>query len=224
VDHFIAPSHFLAERFREAGLPDEKLVVADYGFPTPPPRAARPPTGRPLRVGYVGTLSDYKGVEVFARAVQSLATTGDVRGSVHGHFEWFPAVAHRLRAIEALCPDALTLAGSFLPEERGRILSGLDVLVVPSLWWENSPLTIHEAWQHGLPVLASDRGGMAELVGRGGGALFPPGDEAALARLLERAARDPDWLASLAAAIPEVRPIEADVRLLERLERELRHP
>ncbi|MCA9322432.1 MAG: glycosyltransferase, partial [Planctomycetes bacterium] len=48
-----------------------------------------------------------------------------------------------------------------------EVLAGIDVLVVPSLWFENSPLTIHEAWLAGIPVLASDRGGMAELVDDG---------------------------------------------------------
>jgi glycosyltransferase involved in cell wall biosynthesis len=143
-----------------------------------------------------------------------------VHGSVHGHLDWFPEEAQRLAAIAERCPAALALPGPFAPHERSRVLAGLDVLVVPSLWWENSPLTIHEAWQHGVPVFASERGGMAELVGRGGGALFPPGDHAALAGLLQRAARDPAWLRSLAATIPGVRPIEEDVRLLERLARD----
>jgi glycosyltransferase involved in cell wall biosynthesis len=86
------------------------------------------------------------------------------------------------------------------PAQRDAVLAGLDLLVVPSLWWENSPLTIHEAWQRGLPVLASDRGGMSELLAQGGGATFPPGDDAALAALLVRAAREPALLASWARA------------------------
>jgi glycosyltransferase involved in cell wall biosynthesis len=228
VGRFIAPSRFLLERYVAAGFPRERIVHADYGFPDPSDaaaaaRAARTPRapGAPVRAGFVGTLSDYKGVEVFARAVLALADTGAVHGRVHGHLDWFPDVAERLRAIAARCPEALELPGPFQPEERSRILADLDVLVVPSLWWENSPLTIHEAWQHGLPVFASDRGGMAELVGQGGGALFPPGDDAALAELLTRASRDPAWWESLAASIPAVRPIEEDVGLLERLASEL---
>lgn len=228
VGRFIAPSRFLQDRFVAAGFPAGRMAHADYGFPDPSgaaaavraARASRTP-GAALRAGFVGTPSDYKGALVFARALLALADTGAVAGSVHGHLDWFPDVAARLRAIAGRCPEALRLAGPFAPGERSRVLGGLDVLVVPSLWWENSPLTIHEAWQHGVPVLASDRGGMAELVGRGGGALFPPGDDAALAGLLERAARDPAWLASLAASIPDVRPIGADVRLVERLAREL---
>jgi glycosyltransferase involved in cell wall biosynthesis len=222
VARFIAPSRFLLERCVAAGFPRERMVQADYGFSrpaTPPaPRAARAP-GAPLRVAYVGTLSDYKGVEVFARAVERVEE--GLTATIHGHLEWFPEVATRLRSIAARCRDRLLLAGPFEPDSRDAVLSGIDLLVVPSLWWENSPLTIHEAWQHGIPVLASDRGGMAELLAQGGGATFPPGDDLALAELLLAAASDPTQLADWAAGIPPVRSIGEDVKLLEKLAREL---
>jgi glycosyltransferase involved in cell wall biosynthesis len=241
VQRFVAPSRFLLERFVEAGFPRERLIAADYGFPAPA-RAPAPTVASatrpepvsasrtrrasgtpqaPLRAGYVGTLSDYKGVEVFAAALERLASRGAVQGHVHGHLDWFPEVAGRLRAVAARCPQALRLEGPFERGDLERILRALDVLVVPSLWWENSPLTIHEAWQRGLPVLTSDRGGMAELAGRGGGALFPPGDDAALAALLRRCAEEKSFLEGLAGSIPPVRPIAEDVRLLERLHAEL---
>jgi glycosyltransferase involved in cell wall biosynthesis len=220
VGRFIAPSRFLLERFVAAGFPRERMVQADYGFPRTdaPPHSPRAP-GAPLRVGYVGTLSDYKGVEVFARAIERLED--GVLATIHGHLDWFPEVAERLRAIARNCERRLRLAGPFDPARRDAVLAGLDLLVVPSLWWENSPLTIHEAWQRGVPVLASDRGGMAELLEQGGGATFTPGDDAALAALLVRAATDTELLGRWADSIPAVRPIEEDVRLLERLAREL---
>ena len=218
VHRFIAPSRFLAERFVACGFPRAKLEVADYGFPPAPVRPEAPVTA-PLRVGYVGTLSDYKGVEVFARAVEHSGLTPDeLRASVHGHLDWFPEVAARLRAVADDCP-ALTLAGPFDPSDRERVLATLDLLVVPSLWWENSPLTIHEAHQRGLPVLASDRGGMAELLSHGGGHVFPPGDHVALAGLLSELAAEPARVAQMRRTIPPVRPIEDDVALVERLAR-----
>lgn len=221
VDRFIAPSRFLAERFIGAGLPAEKLVVADYGFPEPAPRPAREPAraaaGRPLRAGYVGTLSDYKGVETFARAVEQSGLAADrLQASIHGHLDWFPDVAAQLRSIAQRTP-ALTLAGPFAQEDRETVFAGFDVLVVPSLWWENSPLTIHEAFQRGVPVLTSDRGGMAELVEGGGGLTFPPGDSAALAARLVELAEQPSKVDALAAGIPGVRGIAEDVALVERL-------
>lgn len=223
VDRFIAPSAFLLERFVGAGFPRERMLHADYGFPPAVPVAARVPraTDAPLRVGFVGTLSDYKGAEVFARAVATVGAAPErLTASIHGHTDWFPEIAARLQEIADKCP-ALTIAGPFAAEDREAVWSSLDLLVVPSLWWENSPLTIHEAWQRNVPVLASDRGGMAELIAQGGGATFPPGDATALAARLSLLLEDRSPLLGWSASIPPVRPITKDVALLESLGAEL---
>ena len=70
--------------------------------------------------------------------------------------------------------------GPFPEREHERILDGLDVLVLPSLWWENSPLSVLEARAAGLPVIASRTGGVPEIVPEDAGLLVPPGDAAAL--------------------------------------------
>jgi glycosyltransferase involved in cell wall biosynthesis len=222
VDRFIAPSAFLLERFAGAGFPRERLVHADYGFPPAVP-VARPirDADAPLHVGFVGTLSDYKGAEVFARAVAAVGASPErLAASIHGHTEWFPEISARLQQVADGCP-ALTLAGPFGADRKDAVWSALDLLVVPSLWWENSPLTIHEAWQRGVPVLASELGGMAELVAQGGGATFPPGDADALAAQLAALLDDPAPLESWRASIPPVRLIAEDVALLESLAAEL---
>lgn len=219
VDRFVAPSRFLHDRFVGAGFDPGTIVHADYGFPAPEPIAPRGPTQSPVRVGFVGTPSDYKGVELFARA--AAAARGPLRCTIHGPTTWFPDVTERLREIEARC-DHLELTGPFDPAEKASIYAQLDLLVVPSLWWENSPLTIHEAWQHGVPVLTSDRGGMAELVAAGGGATFAVGDERALAAALSAVADDPTRVDAWRATIPPVRAIGEDVALLERLVAEIR--
>jgi glycosyltransferase involved in cell wall biosynthesis len=216
VHKFIAPSRFLGERFVAAGFPAEQVIVSDYGFPAPSP-VERGPAGRPLRVGTVGTLSDYKGVEVAAKAIAATGLSPDrLVGSIHGHLDWFPDVAARLQELAETTPS-LNLAGPFAPAERDAIFAGLDVLIVPSLWWENSPLTIHEAFQRRVPVLTSDLGGMAELVAGGGGLTFPPGDHEALAAQLVELASDPTRVDALSATIPQVKSIDEDVALLERL-------
>ncbi|MED5330222.1 MAG: glycosyltransferase, partial [Planctomycetota bacterium] len=99
----------------------------------------------------------------------------------------------------------------------GEIYRQMDVLVVPSLWWENSPLTIHEAWQFGVPVVVSDRGGMAELASRGGAIVFPPGDVLALAEILQKLSSTPKAVEDLRNTISPVRDISEDVALLEEI-------
>lgn len=205
----IAPSRFLRDKAVEAGLPANRLVVSDYGFELDWARDARPPgatAGRPLRVGFVGSLVAHKGLELLARAVARLPP-GGVELHVHGDAEGTPEARAIAAAVRAATPGA-RFHGPFAPSAVGAVLAALDVLVVPSLWYENSPLTIHEAFAARRPVVVSDLGGMRERVADGcGGLRFPTGDVAALARVLQRFVDDPGLADRLAAAAPEVKPI-----------------
>jgi glycosyltransferase involved in cell wall biosynthesis len=210
VRRFVAPSKFLAERMAREGLDARRIVVSDYGFPAVerpqhPAQAPRRP-GAPLRLGFLGTIADYKGVHVAVEAVASLdpsVATLVVRGAL----DWFPdytaPLLERTRNMRHV-----TFEGPLPFGASARFLAGLDALVVPSLWYENSPLTIHEAFQCGVPVLVSDLGGMAELVAGGGGLAFRRGDAADLARCIRRLRDEPGLLAALAAGIPPVKSIE----------------
>jgi len=98
------------------------------------------------------------------------------------------------------------------------LLAEADVLVVPSIWYENSPLTLHEARLAGVPVVASGHGGLLELVAHeGDGLLFRPGSVPALRHALERLAGDRELLGRLRAASREVEEIGAHARVLEAL-------
>ena len=78
----------------------------------------------------------------------------------------------------------------------------VDVVAVPSVWWENSPLVIQEALRNKRPVICSDIGGMAEKVRPGiEGFHFNVGSGVALARLLKDLAAEPAWLAEVVAAL-----------------------
>ena len=67
-------------------------------------------------------------------------------------------------------------------------LSRIDVLVVPSIWYENAPLVVYSALAAGVPVVATDLGGLSETIVHGrNGLLFEPGNPAALAAELEPA-------------------------------------
>ena len=68
--------------------------------------------------------------------------------------------------------------GEFKHSRIAEIFSEIDVLVVPSVWYENSPLVIQEAFLAGTPVIASDIGGIPELVkDKENGLLFKANDD-----------------------------------------------
>jgi glycosyltransferase involved in cell wall biosynthesis len=107
--------------------------------------------------------------------------------------------------------------GRFENARVAEILSGLDVTVTPSTWYENSPLAILESRAAGTPVVTAALGGMAELVRDGvDGLHFRPGDAADLARQLQRLLDEPDLLPRLRAGVARnvPRSIEDEMRQL----------
>lgn len=221
ADRVIAPSKFIASLYAKHGLPAAKTLHLPYGldparFAGMPPRKAVP--GRPqLDIGYVGSISRHKGVHVLLEAMQHVKSA-DVRVHLHGSRDSQPGFSEAL--IDGITDPRVTFHGSFAPTELGRVLAGLDALAVPSLWYENTPFSVLEALHVGLPVLASDLGGIAEIVVEGkGGRLFPAGDVKALARLIDEIAADP--VQRLAMRAPKPPSIGDNVTTLLGVYREL---
>lgn len=214
ADHVISPSHFLAELYGRAGfLKPAECTVLRAGYPGTlhPPRTRD--AGAPLRVGYVGGIYHSKGLHILAEAFRLLEGVA-CELHVHGHLDWFPDyVAGLRRTTEG---RDVTFHGPFDPPRIDAILAGLDVLVIPSVWYENMPITVNEAYRNGLPVVATELGGMAEAVANGvSGLTFPRGDARALAEALRTLAADPELYDRLARGRPAVLRLETVVDRLE---------
>lgn len=193
VDRFISPSEFLANCYREWGLPAEKIkVIANAtrqkGMIAPHTLGEE---AQPMRFAYFGQISVYKGLMVLLDAVELLRKQGHEHFSlaIHGNLstqsEHFREIF--LQKVEALNAQ-VTFYGRYQSEEMTSLMQQADWVVVPSIWWENSPLVIAESFRHQRPVLCSAIGGMAELVEDGvTGLHFAPSNPHALAETMARA-------------------------------------
>ncbi len=225
VDRFLAPTRFLRDRYVEFGVPREKITVSDYGFETEPwqqiPQAEPDPDGR-LRVAYLGTWIPSKGVDVLIEAFRDLDPARAVL-DVHGYAVPFDGVDDYEATLHELAAGAphIRFGSRYEPEDTPGLLAAADVLVVPSIWYENSPLTIHEAFLAGVPVITSGHGGMRELVQPGGGLTFRPGDVASLRRVLTRVIDDRGLLERLRRELPPVKSLVDNDTEIEALYAEL---
>jgi glycosyltransferase involved in cell wall biosynthesis len=208
IDLFVAPSGAVAHEFVRLGVATERMVVSDYGFaPAVRVRPDKLANNTPLRIGFVGTLVWHKGAHVLLDAAQQV--TGAFELHLHGSLAMFPAYVDRLRESARMLP--VTFHGGFDRESMDAVYGDLDVLVVPSLWPENSPLVIHEAFMRGVPVIGARTGGIPGLVTDGvSGLLYDPFSARALAEALQRVIDDPALLRRLPGGAPRVKSIAED--------------
>jgi glycosyltransferase involved in cell wall biosynthesis len=126
---------------------------------------------------------------------------------LHGPEAPHAAYVARLRELAAGDPR-IRFAGAYENSRVDELLSALDVVVVPSVWYENYPFVVLEAFRAGLPVVASRVGGLPEMVRDGvDGLLVEPGSAADLARALARLSEEDGLVARLTGGI---RPVRAD--------------
>ena len=221
VDLFIAPSRFLAERYIAWGIPAARMtvlenVIADAATPAPPPRAPDPPASeRVLRVGFFGQISFLKGIQVLFDAAAMLEDEGvaNVVVNIHGDHSGQPAEFQaEFLASLAKAGRNVRFHGPYDNQRVDALMRACDVVAVPSVWWENSPVVIQEAKRNRIPVICSDIGGMAEKVRPGlDGWHIPVGSAPELAALLRGLAAAPERLAAMRATIRPPAPSQTAV-------------
>lgn len=212
--HVVANSRSTAE---STGLADRRVSVVPIGVPKQPTAPRR--NDGPFVVGHVGRLAPWKGQDVFLRAFAEAFPAGQERARVVGAAlfgEDDYAASLPLLAAELGVADRVEFTG--FQRDTGRQLATMSVLVHSSVLPEPFGQVVVEGMSAGLPVLASDAGGPAEIITDDvTGGLVTPGDVHALAAALRRVAADPDlrdrWGAAAKGASLRYRP--------ERVAREL---
>jgi glycosyltransferase involved in cell wall biosynthesis len=212
-------------------------------------KAAAQPEAK-TRFGFFGQCTMFKGVDVLLKAMKLVAEEADragangtppeagasnlpletcrARSKIHLYVHsanlemQLESFRKEITALLEATKASVTWAGRYHHDQLPRLMAQIDWVVVPSIWWENSPLVIQEAFQHGRPVICSNVGGMAEKVSDGvNGLHFRVGDPASLAQTLHRAAASPGLWHTLRRGIPAVYAMADHMVVLTRAYREL---
>ncbi|KAB0679032.1 glycosyltransferase family 4 protein [Aureimonas leprariae] len=203
---FVSPSRFLAERFIEWGLPAERTTVIENGLLSLPENTRGPKNGDTWTFGFFGQINPFKGVDVILDAADLVARDealkAKLRIRIHGNLIGQSSEFGE-RFDKALKSHSfLTYAGAYNNAAVHRLMGECDYVLIPSKWWENSPVVIQEAYAAGAPVICTGIGGMAEKVRDGvSGLHFRLGDAGDLVRAMKLGA-DPRNAATLRAGLP----------------------
>jgi len=200
LDRVLVPTKLMEKMLVEYGLDPETIRFCPYGIDIPSHRESPgrrfESTKNSLRVGFIGTLYDHKGAHILIEAVRRLKDE-PIMLTIYGSLEEFPDYVAKLRELSGSDPR-IRFLGTFPNSEIAGVFAEMEVLVVPSVWYENSPLVVYAAQAFKCPVIVADVGGLSEIVAHEeNGLLFPMGDVGALATLLRRLIVEPGLIARL---------------------------
>ncbi len=213
LDLILAPTVFLREELVRGGIERNKIAIQPYGIENEDLVALpsiRGDPGAAVRFGYLGGLSKHKGAHVLLEAFARLRSEPEPRAELTLYGMGTDAkYEERLR--ERAAEVGARFGGPYEREHLPRLLADLDVVIVPSIWVENYPLVIREAFSARRPVLASRFGALSESVRDGvDGLLFEPDNPEALAAVMRRVASEPGLLERLAEKIERVKTVEEE--------------
>lgn len=209
ADRIIAVCGWLHDALLANGVPPKQLILNRQGA-VGPKLERLGQTDQPsdvVRFGFLGRWDPVKGVhvlvEAFKRLPKGLSVALEICGAGHG-----PAAQRYCHDIyQSVRGDARIQVTPPIPHQDVSIfLSKIDVLAVPSQWFETGPLVLLEAFAAGKPVIGSELGGIRELVSDGNnGLLVPHDDVSAWIAAMTRLAQDPVLLDRLRKGIGPVR-------------------
>ena len=203
IDIFISPSHTLRDFFIEQGIDSDRVKYLKYGFNNKKIiyNKKKFTIESKINFGFMGRVIPTKGIKVLVDTFKELPSQ---KLSIYG------GIGVQKRFLET---ENIIFKGGYDNNTINDVLNDIDVLIVPSTWYENAPLVIQEAFLAGVPVITSNIGGMSELVeDRINGFTFEVGDSKALKRLIEKISNNPILLNHLKSSRDSVVDIEDDVK------------
>jgi len=179
----IAPSEGAKKKYEESGFENASMSVLPYFCELDPADVPRP-IPNPPTITYLGRVAPNKGHEYFIEALGQLPAS--VRGKMVGSISDEVADGLLSLAEQFGCADRLQLHGWASRAEVVNLLDQTSVFVFPSLWPETLGIVGIEALSRGVPVVASDVGGVSEWCLEGEtGYRVPPKDGTAIAECVE---------------------------------------
>jgi len=177
IDFFIAPSEFMKKKCVEFGVNEKKIITINnfVNF------EANSYSQKEDYLLYFGRLSEEKGIEVLLRAMLKLH---DYKLKIVGAGENLPVL--RALVSELCLENKVEFLGAKHNDDLLNIVNDAQAIIIPSIWYENMPMNLLEAMSMGKIVIASNIGGIPEIISDGkNGFLFESGNSEELAEKIK---------------------------------------
>lgn len=217
VDLFISPSKFLRDKFIEFGIPHEKIVFSRYGFNLGSFKSIQKVASKILRFAFIGNILPAKGIHVLIEAFNRIHND-NLELKIYGKVISYKGLLESyLKHIKKLSKNKnIKFMGEFDNKDIANIFKEIDVLIVPSIWYENSPLVIQEAFASKTPIIASNIGGIPELIQDSkNGLLFEANNINGLYENIKRVTDNPKLLQELKQNIAPPKDIRVNALEME---------
>lgn len=221
IERIIAPSTHMRDTLVLNGFPAERITISAYGV-QPPKANFSKTTSMKLRFGFIGRVTSIKGTHLLIEAFKQLPRQEKAQLTIYGKADVKSGQYMRMLQHQAANQSNITFAGFVNNADIAKIYRQLDVLVVPSIWPENSPVTILEALAHGIPVITSDVRGIADLVQHEvNGLIFANQNVQDLGMQMARCQDSPDLVSRLASQCRLIKSLAEDANDIIQLYEEI---
>lgn len=203
--HAIASSSCLQEAYLANGC---EIPIHNIHFGVDIDRSPKPsvPRDLPLRIGFIGQIAPHKASDLLIDALK-FCKPDSFQCKIYGSVDQDPVYTANLRKRSKNLP--VEFPGTFPKSELAKVFSELDVLVIPSRWYENSPLVLLNALATHTPVVVSDVRGLTEFITlEQDGFAFPVGNKSALGRLLRDIANSPERIRTMSSSVSYCRTVD----------------
>jgi glycosyltransferase involved in cell wall biosynthesis len=220
LDGVVWSNQFIKEMFEKNGMNNGNDHIIPFPIPKSSEQLIDIPLAKidgPINIAFIGTLRHSKGPHVFIKAASYLSHLKDFNFFVWGAAEKESYNSELKELAKGI--DNIKFCGTFPQQDFEKVLQDIHVLVVPSLWYENTPLTALSALAAKRVLIVSDLGGLTSLVKDGiNGYTFKAGDSKQLAEILKNICNNKIILEKFALNIPQPNLVDRYVdNLIERV-------
>ena len=219
INMVILPTKFLAKEFKKWGINNNSIQSSD-GINTGQFKNFKKKTSKTLRFVYIGSIIHNKGLDLVLKAWPKL-DKGNYNLKIYGNLKTDKKYANQINKLSKGLKN-IKFCGTFTPNDISKIYSEIDVLLVPSRWFENAPLVLRNTRLVKIPAIVANIGSMPELVQNNkNGYLYENENILSLAEKMNFFIKDPSLQQKLTKNITKQKSIKDNVSELTQIYQKL---